>query len=218
MLIISAYGTCSHFTLKSKRLFITLILFFSKNLKITLGILWQQCQTGAWAWSVINTDDNSINTCWHNTSVPVMQLYCPKTGQSNAFADLHLFDVDASLFQVLLSCSVTGGLYRDITIVLLLWHINMIIWLLKNKRRSKISAYESVFFEYKRMRLFLSVYSNNFLTPSPPSYNSKKCWNMTHGIVKLMYLSRKILFKVLYWLELLVAGKPKFDHQSHFMS
>ncbi len=39
---------------------------------------------------------------------------------------------------------------------------------------------------------------------------------MTHDIVKLIHLSPKILFKVLYWLELLMAGNPKFDHPSHF--
>ena len=31
--------------------------------------------------------------------------------------------------------------------------------LIKSKRRPKIGAYGNVFFEYKRMRLFLSVYS-----------------------------------------------------------
>ncbi len=43
--------------------------------------------------------------------------------------------------------------------------------LIKNKRRPKIGAYGRVVFEYKRMRLFLSVYSN-VLIPRWSRYTS----------------------------------------------
>ena len=41
---------------------------------------------------------------------------------------------------------------------------------------------------------------------------------MTHDIVKLLNLAPKTLLKVhvQYWLELLMAGNPKFGHPSHF--